>query len=219
MYSFSNHIDLMISFISQKKRPVVLEFGVERGSSTKKFIEFAEKNSGKVFSVDIADCSNVSNSECWKFLQSNDLNVEHVIDTFNEIKNEGVDIIFIDSLHEADHVKKLICNYFKFLKQDGAIFVDDIDSLPLRLKKNIWGSIVSDLTLDAIKEFYNNNYDKCSLKIFYDKDENGLAMLSTNSKFGTQPNSVNKVWNYNIFFKIIYPLLKKGSKFIKSIFK
>ena len=88
MYSFSNHIDLMISFISQKKRPVVLEFGVERGSSTKKFIEFAEKNSGKVFSVDIADCSNVSNSECWKFLQSNDLNVEHVIDTFNEIKNE-----------------------------------------------------------------------------------------------------------------------------------
>ena len=78
---------------------------------------------------------------------------------------------------------------------------------------------MSDLTLDAIKEFYNNNSDKCSLKIFYDKDENGLAMLSTNSKFGTQPNSVNKVWNYNIFFKIIYPLLIKGSKFIKSIFK
>mgnify|MGYP005718547111 CR=1 FL=1 len=34
----------MIDFVSKKSNPVILEFGVGRGSSTKKFIEFAEKN-------------------------------------------------------------------------------------------------------------------------------------------------------------------------------
>ncbi len=69
MRNIENHIDLMIDFLSEKKNPIILEFGVERGSSTKKFIDFVEKNSGKVFSVDITDCSNVSNSKSWKFLK------------------------------------------------------------------------------------------------------------------------------------------------------
>ena len=135
MRNIENHIDLMIDFLLEKKNPIILEFGVERGSSTKKFLDFVEKNSGKVFSVDIRDCSNVSNSKSWKFLKSNDLNVDYILDQFDEIKKNGVDLIFIDSYHEAKHVQKLMSYYFAYLKQDGAIFVDDVDSLPLRLKK------------------------------------------------------------------------------------
>ena len=85
MYNTEDHIDLMIDFVSKKQNPTILEFGVERGSSTKKFIDFAEKNSGKVFSVDIVDCSKVSNSRVWKFLQSNDLNVEYVLNQFSDV--------------------------------------------------------------------------------------------------------------------------------------
>ena len=169
MYNIEDHIDLMIDFVSKKQNPTILEFGVERGSSTKKFIDFAEKNSAKVFSVDIKDCSNVSNSKNWKFLQSNDLNLDYILGQFNEIKESGADLIFIDSYHEANHVQKLIYDYFRYLKQDGAMFVDDIDSFPLRLKKNIWNSIVYDLTLDAVKEFYYNNTENCSLKIFFNE--------------------------------------------------
>ncbi len=219
MHNIENHIDLMIDFLSKKKNPVILEFGVERGSSTKKFVDFAEKNSGQVFSVDITDCSKVSNSKSWKFLQSNDLNVDYVLDQFYEIKKYGVDLIFIDSYHEAQHVQKLISLYFAYLRQDGAIFVDDIDSLPFRLKKNIWNSIVYDLTLDSVKEFYYNNTENCSLKIFFNHKENGLAMIYKKNKFGFEPKKVNKIWNYNILIKILYPYLRRLSKLFKSIHK
>ena len=219
MYNIEDHIDLMIDFVSKKQNPTILEFGVERGSSTKKFIDFAEKNSAKVFSVDIKDCSNVSNSKNWKFLQSNDLNLDYILGQFNEIKESGADLIFIDSYHEANHVQKLIYDYFRYLKQDGAMFVDDIDSFPLRLKKNIWNSIVYDLTLDAVKEFYYNNTENCSLKIFFNEKENGLAMIYKKKEFGFQPNKMNNIWNYNILFKILYPYLKKLRQLFKSIYK
>ena len=219
MRNIENHIDLMVDFLSKKKNPTILEFGVERGSSTKKFIDFVEKNSGRVFSVDITDCSNISSSKSWKFLKSNDLNVDYVLDQFDEIKKNGVDLIFIDSYHEAQHVQKLMSYYFAYLKQDGAIFVDDIDSLPSRLKKNIWNSIVYDLTLDSVKDFYYNNTENCSLKIFFNHKENGLAMIYKKSKFGNQPIKINKIWNYNIFLRLCYPYLKRLSRFLKLIYK
>ena len=219
MYNTEDHIDLMIDFVSKKQNPTILEFGVERGSSTKKFIDFAEKNSGKVFSVDIVDCSKVSNSRIWKFLRSNDLNVEYVLNQFSEIKIGGADLIYIDSYHEAEHVQKLIYHYFTYLKHDGAIFVDDIDSFPLRLRKKTWNSIIYDLTLDSVKEFYENNIENCSLKVFYNNKQNGLAMIHKTTKFLTEPNKIKKIWNYNIVFKIVYPLLKKLSNIYKLIFK
>ena len=33
-------------------------------------------------------------------------------------------------------------------------FIDDIDSFPFRKRKDIWNSIIYDLTIDAVKEFY-----------------------------------------------------------------
>lgn len=219
MHNIEDHIDLMIDFVSKKQNPTILEFGVERGSSTKKFIEFAEKNFAKVFSVDITDCKEVSNSKNWKFLQSNDLNVDYVLDQFKEIKKSGADLIYIDSYHEAEHVQKLISYYFAFLKQDGAIFVDDVDSIRFRQKKNIWNSIVYDLTLDSVKEFYYNNTKNCSLKVFYNHKENGLVMIYKKSEFGLRPNKVIRIWNYNIILKVLYPYLKKLSRLFKSIYK
>ena len=219
MHNTVNHIDLMIDFVSKKQKPTILEFGVERGSSTKKFIDFAEKNSGKVFSVDIEDCSKVSNSRSWKFIQSNDLNIDYILNQFSEIKIGGADLIYIDSCHEAEHVQKLINYYFTYLKHDGAIFVDDIDSLPLRLKKKTLNSIVYDLTLEAVKEFYESNMENCSLKVFYNNKQNGLAMIHKTKKFGTEPNSIKKIWNYNIFLKLAYPYLKRLSQFFRSIYK
>jgi predicted O-methyltransferase YrrM len=217
MFKIKNHIDLMIDFISNTKNPNILEFGVERGSSTKKFIKFAEDNSGKVFSVDVDNCKKISDSKNWKFLQSDDLEIDYVLKEFKEIREHGADIIYIDSYHEDKHVQKLLSLYFKYLKKDGAIFVDDVDSHPFRKKKDIWNSIVYDLTIDAVKEFYYNNSEFCSLRIFYDENENGLAMIYKHSDFGSSAKEVKYLWNYNIFFKIFYPYLRKISKFFKIL--
>ncbi len=216
MFKFLNHIDLMIDFVSNKSNPVILEFGVERGSSTKKFIDFAEKKGAKIFSVDINDCSNVSNSKNWQFLKSDDLDIDKVIESFKEIKNTGVDLIYIDSYHEDKHVQKLLSLYFKYVKKGGAIFVDDVDSFPFRKKKDMWNSIVYDLTIDAVKEFYYNNTEICSLKILFDQNENGLAVIQKKNNFGDSPNNIKKIWNYNFFIKLIYPYLRKIAKLFKK---
>ena len=167
-----SHIGKMGDFLRTKKNPTILEFGVERGSSTKHFIWLTEKLDGKIYSVDINDCSNVSNASNWHFLKSDDLNIEYVLNNFTEIKKSGVDLIYIDSYHENFHVSKLLTIYFKYVKKEGAIFIDDIDNIEYRIdyskKKGwskFWQCIVYDLTSEAIKEFYYNNMENIEMSI------------------------------------------------------
>ena len=54
--------------LEKKENPKILELGVRHGLSTKFFLEYCEKKNGKLYSVDIDDCSNVSNSTKWKFI-------------------------------------------------------------------------------------------------------------------------------------------------------
>ena len=102
------HLEIMCEFLRKKKNPTILEFGVNTGGSTQTFISLAKELNGKVFSVDIKDCSNVSNSENWKFLKSDDLKIDYVLENFSEIKESGADLIYIDSYHENHHVSKLL---------------------------------------------------------------------------------------------------------------
>ncbi len=208
-----SHLRIMTDFLIEKKDPVILEFGVERGFSTKVFTWLAEKVNGKVISIDINDCSQVVKSHTWSFLQSDDLEIDYILSKFPDVKKFGVDIIYIDSYHENFHVQKLLLKWFKYVKKDGAIFIDDIDSHPFRKKKDIWNSIVYDLTDEAIKDFYYSNINH----IFYTRyfGENGLAKLTKLSDLFTEANKVNKIWNYNILIKIIYPYLRKISKLLK----
>ena len=50
----------LIPKINKIQNIVILEFGVQKGRSTMKFLEICKKNNGKLFSVDVDDCSSVS---------------------------------------------------------------------------------------------------------------------------------------------------------------
>ena len=128
----NEHLRIMVDFLKTRKNPNILELGVERGSSTTAFCWIAEQINGSVFSVDIDDCSNAVISDKWKFIQSNDLNYKFILKKFEKLEKEGIDLIYIDSYHENHHVLKLLNIWFKFVKKDGAIFIDDIDSFPFR---------------------------------------------------------------------------------------
>ena len=124
----------LMPIISNIDSPIILELGVQNGRSTKKFLEICRKKNGKVFSVDINDCSNVSVDENWKFYKTRDDNFEFIK---SKIPNK-IDILFIDTLHEANHVKNLLYGYYPIIKKDGYIFIDDISHLPyLKGKKRI----------------------------------------------------------------------------------
>ena len=68
----------LIPMIRKINKPMILELGVQKGRSTKKFLEICETNKGKLFSVDIDDCSNVSNNKNWEFYQTRDDNFEFI---------------------------------------------------------------------------------------------------------------------------------------------
>jgi predicted O-methyltransferase YrrM len=122
--------NFLFPHIYQIKEPIILELGVQKGRSTKKFLELCNKNNGKLFSVDLDDCSNVSKDKRWKFFQTRDDNFEFIK---SQIPNK-IDVLFIDTLHEANHVKKLFYEYYPLLNINGYIFIDDISHLAI-LKK------------------------------------------------------------------------------------
>jgi hypothetical protein len=107
-------------------KPFILEFGVRKGNSTRIFLKMASTTGGKVLSVDVNDYSHLFKSTNWKFINCRDDNYQ-VISPYLLKK---VDFIFVDSLHEPEHVKKIIYLYWKHLKINGSIYIDDISWLP-----------------------------------------------------------------------------------------
>lgn len=152
----------------------ILELGVQRGTSTNIFLEICEKNEGFLTSVDVDDCSKVSDRDRWKFIRSRD-------DDFLLIRNninKELDVIFIDTLHEADHVEKIIYGYYDLLKVGGYLFIDDISHLPYLTDKprnNFYCEINNKETFEKIIEIYSSNTDKFDLN--FDFLSSGLATL------------------------------------------
>ena len=158
--------------------PIILELGVENGRSTKKFLDICSKKNGKLYSVDINDCSKVSNDKNWKFFKSRD-------DNFNYIKANipnKIDVLFIDSLHEASHVEKLIYNYYPIINVGGYIFIDDISHIPYLKNKernNFYFEINNKETFEKIISIYSKNFDKFDLKFSF--FSSGLAIIKKNN--------------------------------------
>ena len=186
------------------KNPVILEFGVNRGRSSQRFLNHILKSGGDIFSIDIKDCSHVISSEKWNFFQCDDSDCKKIINRFPKL-SEGIDLLFIDSYHDPFHVKKLLERWFVYVKKDGYIYFDDTESGLYRIKKNVILSIVNDAISNVITDFYYSNYGD----LIYNKYFNGsgLSEFIKLSEIGTKPK-LEKIWSYNFIFAKIYLFLK-----------
>ena len=170
-YKLDNYL---FSIIKEINNPIILELGVQRGTSTKKFLDICNKNNGKLFSVDIDDCSKVSDDKNWNFFHSRD-------DNFEFIKSKiphKIDVLFIDTLHEAEHVKKLIYGYYPLLKKNGYLFIDDVSHLPYLKnmpRNNFYCEINNKETFDLLLAIYSENYEKFDLNFSF--SSSGLAII------------------------------------------
>ena len=168
-------LDYIIKRIKNIPKIQMIELGVKTGDSTKKFIELCNTNDGFLTSIDIDDCSNVIKSDKWKFIHSSDDNFEKI----NKIINTNLDFIFIDSLHEANHVEKVFYNYYNFLKKEGICVIDDVSWLPYsknQYRDNEFSEYINRSTFNKILEIYNQNTKNFSLEFFF-KDA-GYAIIS-----------------------------------------
>ena len=170
-----NKLDYIIEKIKNIKNINILELGVQRGLSTKKFLDVCEDNNGFLTSIDIDDCSDVSKSDKWKFIHSSDDDFEKI----DKIISKSFDFIFIDSLHEPNHVKKIFYHYYDFLKVDGLCIIDDISWIPYTKdehRNNEFSENINRATFKTILEIYNMNKKNFLLEFFF--KDSGYAIIT-----------------------------------------
>ena len=174
-----NKLDYIIEKIKNIPKIQILELGVQKGLSTKKFIELCNINDGFLTSIDIDDCSKVIKSDRWKFIHSSDDNFEKI----DKIVSKSLDFIFIDSLHEPNHVKKIFYHYYKFLKKGGICIIDDISWLPYsknEYRDSEFTEHINRETFDKILEIYNQNKENFHLEFFF--RDSGYAIITKNKE-------------------------------------
>tara|TARA_B100000575_G_scaffold259980_1_gene232591 strand:+ start:73 stop:708 length:636 start_codon:yes stop_codon:yes gene_type:complete len=203
-YFEKEKLEFIKNKISDINNITILELGVQKGNSTKMFLEVCNKNNGNLTSIDIKDCSSVTEDKRWEFIFSSDDNFEY-IDKY--IANKRFDVIFIDSYHEPNHVKKVFFHYFSFLKKNGLIFIDDVVWLPYvknGVEDNDFIERINRLTFDKLLEIFNNNIENLTLDINF--NGSGLAILKkTGEKLNKEKKIKNRLFTIkNLIKKFIY---------------
>lgn len=182
--------------------PQILEFGVKEGRSTKIFLDYCKKKNGKLYSVDIDDYSYLFEDPNWKFIKSRDDNFEYLK---NEIPKK-FDIIYLDSLHEANHVEKIFYYYFNLLKINGFFFIDDISWLPYLKgedRDSFYCEINNKETFERILKIYKFNTE--NFDIYFSFVSSGMAKIVKKKDFLEKPNKIYSRKNSlkNVIRKII----------------
>lgn len=201
-----NFIDNEIREINE---PKILEFGVREGHSTKYFLELCKKNNGKCYSVDMNDYSTLFSDKNWTFIHSRDDDYQYI----KEKIPKKFDIIFLDTLHEAQHVEKIIYKYYHMLKSNGYFIVDDISWIPYL--KNSWRDSFNletenRKTFELLIDIFLTNQK--NIKLDFSFTVSGLAKIK---KLNENPLNLKKhirsrIYSLRHFFKMI------KSSFIKK---
>ena len=210
MSDFNYKLDIsLFPKILKINNPIILELGVETGRSTKKFLEICKKNNGKLFSVDLDNCSNVSKDKKWKFFQTRDDNFDFIK---SQIPNK-IDVLFIDTLHEANHVKKLLYEYYPLLNSNGYIFIDDISHLPYlenKHRNNFYCEINNKETFETILSIYSEN-DK-NFELNFSFFSSGLAVIKklNENSLNTSNKLALRDYTFKNFLRLIWKKIKKN---------
>ena len=178
--NYENKIEYIVEKIKHIKNIQILELGVHKGVSTKKFLKLCELNNGFLTSVDIDDCSRIANSAKWNFIYSSDDNFELI----DRALPQEIDFLYIDSFHEPNHVEKVFYHYYDFLKQDGICIIDDISWLPYikyEYRDNSFNENINKKTFQKILEIYNQNKENFLLEFFF--EGSGLAIITKKNNF------------------------------------
>ena len=200
--------------LSNRSNQLILECGVRKGYSTTIFTHHSELTKGECYSVDIEDCSDVVSSDKWFFHQADDTNQKEILSQFSKIQTSGIDILYIDSLHTTDHVKKVLYIWFPYLNKNSLIFIDDIDSFNYskgNSKDNVFNQINWEEMNKFTIDFARSNRSQVSLIQYYSKS--GLAKIYKYSEKGSLPSNIN---SYRRFIGLIQ--LIKAVRKIKSLF-
>ena len=195
--------DFFMEELKSVKAPKIVEFGVRKGISTKMFIDICEKNNGFLHSVDCDDFTNVSDSRYWKFHLTRDDNFDYLD---QEIPDD-IDLFYLDSFHNANHIEKIIYHYYPKLKLNGQFIIDDVSWIPYLkdAKRNSFNcERNNNETFERIMEInYGNSRN---LELYFSFIGSGLAKIikrSNDDLFAPKKIKTRKFSIKNFFRKIL----------------
>ena len=195
--------DFFMEELKSVKAPKIVEFGVRKGISTKMFIDICEKNNGFLHSVDCDDFTNVSDSRYWKFHLTRDDNFDYL----DQEIPDGIDLFYLDSYHNANHIEKIIYHYYPKLKLNGQFIIDDVSWIPYLkdAKRNSFNcERNNNETFERIMEInYGNSRN---LELYFSFIGSGLAKIikrSNDNLFAPKKIKTRKFSIKNFFRKIL----------------
>jgi predicted O-methyltransferase YrrM len=202
----------LINFIERyvlKKfyKPVILEFGVRKGISTRIFINYCNQYGGQLISVDVNNCKEVTKDRKWTFIQSRDDDFEYL----SKQIPKKIDIIHLDSLHTANHVEKILYYYYKKLKVNGLFVIDDVSWIPYlqNKKKNSFGNELANLeTFKRILEIFSSNTDRFDLDFSFINSGLGIIKKNNLKKLNLKDPTQSRQYSVKNLFRKIYYFLK-----------
>ena len=179
--------------ISQLEAPCVLECGVRKGLSTGVLAHAVEQSGGRLISLDIVDCSDAIESDCWTFLQVDDTDKDRVLREAPILK-QGIDLIFIDSWHAVRHVRRQIELWYPLLRQGGWMAFHDVDPTPYmrgQRQDSIDSEIVWRDIWQLIQDFFYANEDDLLLEVHL--GDMGLAIMQKLAPMSKAPNPPRRI--------------------------
>ncbi|MCY3906124.1 MAG: class I SAM-dependent methyltransferase [Anaerolineaceae bacterium] len=179
--------------VQQFHAPLVLECGVNEGWSSGVLAHACEQQAGRLVSLDIADCSSAIESEVWTFIQTDDADQDFILSRAPELA-QGIDVVYIDSLHSPRHVAKLIALWYPLVKQGGYLAFDDVDPGPFmqgRRKDNADMEVVWRGIADAVLDFFHANEDDLLLEFHF--GSTGLAIMKKLARRDKMPRPARRL--------------------------
>jgi predicted O-methyltransferase YrrM len=190
--------------IKNLKNPNILEFGVsDAGLSTEILLDICEKNEGTLYSVDINDYSSKFNSKRWKFIHSRDDNYYFV----KSFLPEKLDFIYLDTIHKAKHVEKILFEYYNFLKVNSLFAIDDTSWLPYtkdREKNHFSMEVNNHETFIKLIDIYNSNTSNIDIEFsFLGTGAAKITKLSENN-LNKAVKLKNRYYSFKNFLRRIF---------------
>ena len=208
--SRSRHHEKLARFILPELKKIssadILEFGVsEKGMSTELFLEYSKINKSKLYSIDTIDYSSKFDDINWNFILGRD-------DDFKLIEAKipnKFKLILLDTVHEAEHVKKIIYYYYNFLEKDCCFFIDDISWLPYLKnsdKNRFYNEVNNFETFKSLLEIYFNNRENFYMEFSFQ----GTGMCKIKKLNNNRLNKPKKIKTRELSFKNLFRLFTKG---------
>lgn len=210
----ANQLLEMHNEASKRENPIIVELGVDQGQSTKVFLNaISEKPNAKLISIDILDCKDAAKSDNWDFVQQDSADIETLILKKPFLK-DGIDLLYVDSKHTDEHVLKEVYGFFKYIKENGIIYFDDIDSGPYmrnQRKDSVSLEIANRKILNLLESIFRSNYS--SFDFIISRGSTGLAKFIKKSKLGDelQPPLFINERRFGLFWSLLKLITFKKS--------